>query len=50
MQITLTIPDDLASQLIAAGKDPARSALEALAIEGYRTQSLTESDARQMLD
>ena len=49
MQVTLTIPDDLAAQLIPAGKDPAREALEALAVEGYRTERLTESEVRQML-
>jgi predicted HTH domain antitoxin len=49
MQVTLTIPDDLAAQLIPAGKDPSREALEALAIEGYRTERLTESEVRQML-
>lgn len=46
MQVTLTIPDDLAAQLIRVGKDPAR---EALAVEGYRTERLTESEVRQML-
>lgn len=30
MQVTLDIPDSLAEQLRAAGKDPARAALEAL--------------------
>ena len=30
MQVTLTIPDELAAELIAAGKDPSRTALEAL--------------------
>jgi predicted HTH domain antitoxin len=49
MQVTLDIPDNLAEQLIAAGKDPSREALEALAVEGYRTQRLTESEVRQML-
>jgi predicted HTH domain antitoxin len=49
MQVTLTIPDALAEQLIAAGQDPARAALEALAVEGYRTQRLSESEIRQML-
>jgi len=32
MQVTLDIPDALADQLRAAGKDPARAALEALNI------------------
>jgi hypothetical protein len=49
MQVTLTILDNLATQLIAAGKDPAQAALEAVAVEGYRTERLTESEVRQML-
>jgi hypothetical protein len=49
MQVTLDIPDNLAAQLVAAGKDPAQAALEAVAIEGYRTAHLTESEVRQML-
>ena len=49
MQITLNIPDDLARQVASEGKDPARVALEALALEGYRTEMLSESAMRQML-
>src|ERR1700730_8555496 len=49
MQITLNIPDDLARQVAPEGKDPARVALEALALEGYRTELLSESALRQML-
>jgi predicted HTH domain antitoxin len=49
MQITLEIPEAFAAQITAAGKDPAREALELLAIEGYRTQQLTESQVRRML-
>jgi hypothetical protein len=49
MQVTLTIPDALAEQLIAAGQDPSRAALEALAVEGYRTQRLTEAEVKRML-
>ena len=49
MQVTLTIPDTLAAQLLAAGKDPARAALEALAVEGYRTRHLTEAEVKRML-
>jgi len=49
MQITLNIPDDLARQVASEGKDPARVALEALALEGYRTELLSESAVRQML-
>jgi hypothetical protein len=46
---TLGIPEAFAAQLIAAGKDPAREALEALAVEGYRTRQLNESQVRRML-
>jgi len=49
MQRTVEVPDTLADQLKAAGKDPARTALEAIAIEGYRNQSLTESEVRRLL-
>jgi len=49
MQVTFNIPDDLASELLAAGKDPSRSALEAIAVEGYRTGRLTESEVRRLL-
>jgi len=49
MEITLNIPDELARQVAREGKDPARLALEALALEGYRTELLSESAVRQML-
>jgi hypothetical protein len=44
MQITIQIPDDLAQQ-----PDPARVALEAFAIEGYRTGAFTALQTRQLL-
>ncbi len=49
MQITLDIPEEFAAHIIPAGKDLAREALELLAIEGYRTRHLTESQVRRML-
>jgi predicted HTH domain antitoxin len=49
MQVVLDIPDTIAAQLTAAGKSPARAALEALAVEGYRTGQLFEYDLREML-
>jgi hypothetical protein len=48
MQITLNIPDELARQVASEGRDPARVALEALALEGYRTELLSESAVREM--
>jgi len=49
MQIAFEIPEDIAAYAIPDGQDPARSALEALAIEGYRAQRLNESQVRRML-
>ena len=49
MEITFHIPDDVARQIAAEGKDPARVALEALALEGYRAGQLSESAVREML-
>jgi len=49
MELTLTIPDDFAAQIAAAGKNPARAALEAVAIDGYRSGHLSENEVRVML-
>lgn len=49
MEITLIIPDELAQQVASEGKDPARVALEALALEGYRAERLSESAVRRIL-
>lgn len=49
MEITLKIPDELARQVTPEGSDPVRFALEALALEGYRSGRLSESAVRQML-
>ena len=45
MQITVELPKD-----IAQCPDPAREALEALAIEGYRSGALTSFETRRLLD
>jgi predicted HTH domain antitoxin len=44
MQITVELPDD-----IARHADPGREALEALAIEGYRSGKLTHHQAARLL-
>jgi hypothetical protein len=49
MTITIEIPEELAGQLIAAGKDPARAVLEALALEGYRSDRLSTAEIRKLL-
>lgn len=49
MTITIEIPEELAGQLIAAGQDPARATLEAVALEGYRSDRFSEADIRELL-
>ncbi len=49
MQITLEIPDELAATLAPPGQDPARAALEALALEAYRQRRLTGYQLRMLL-
>ena len=49
MYLTLDIPDDLASQLSAAGGDLSRRALEAFALEEYKGGRLSEHALRRLL-
>jgi predicted HTH domain antitoxin len=49
VQIAIDIPDELAAQMISAGQDLSRATLEALAVEGYRTERLSESEIRRLL-
>jgi predicted HTH domain antitoxin len=49
MEVILRIPDDVAERLLAAGGDVSRRALEALALEGYREQTLTLYQVSEML-
>ena len=49
MEVTLHIPDDVAQRLAASGSDVSRRALEALALEGYRDQTLTLYQVSEML-
>jgi hypothetical protein len=49
VEITIKIPDEFARKITPEGSDPARIALEALALEGYRAERLSESAVRQML-
>jgi hypothetical protein len=50
MEITVIIPDELAGQIIPAGLDPSRQALEDMAVEAYRTHRLTGSQLRRLLN
>ena len=48
MHIALDIPDNIPN-VVAPDQDPARAALEALALEGYRSRRLGESAVRRLL-
>ena len=49
VQVTLDIPDEMVRRLVEAGQDPARAALEAMAIEGYRSGALSAHRLRVLL-
>jgi len=49
MQIALTVSDELAASLGGDADAVARIALEALAVEGYRSGRLSAFQVRQML-
>lgn len=49
MNLTVEIPDDLVGQLNASGGDLSRRALEALALEEYKSGHLTEDELRRLL-
>jgi len=49
MQITVTLPDDLAAPLLPPGQDPARAALEAIALEAYRQRRISGYQLRTLL-
>ena len=49
MDVQLQIPDDVARVIQNQQPDLSRAALEALALEGYRTERLSEGQVRRML-
>jgi hypothetical protein len=49
MQVAIELPEDIAKGLQAKWKDLPRQTLEALALEGYRSGVLTESQVRRVL-
>ncbi len=48
-QISLDLPDDILLQLQDGGRDVSRAAPEGLALEGYRSGALSESQVRRLL-
>jgi hypothetical protein len=49
MNLTVEIPDDLARSMSAAGGDPSRRVLEALALDEYKSGRLTKPELRHAL-
>jgi hypothetical protein len=49
MDVQLQIPDDIARVMQNQHSDLSRAALEALALEGYRSERLSEGQVRRML-
>ena len=49
MEVTVTIPEDIAAQLHTKWQDLPRATLESLALEAYRSGTLTEIQLRRLL-
>jgi Uncharacterised protein family (UPF0175) len=49
VQITVTLPDDLAAPLLPCGQEPAWTVLGALALEAYRLRRITGYQLRTLL-
>ncbi|MGD1094253.1 MAG: UPF0175 family protein [Bryobacteraceae bacterium] len=49
MNLTLPTPDDLAIRLSAEGGDLSRRALEAFALEEYKTERISKAELRRLL-
>ena len=49
MNLTVHIPDDLASRLSAEGGDLSRRALEAFGLEEYKSGRVTQAELRRLL-
>jgi hypothetical protein len=49
MELTVRIPDELASRMGATGSDLSRRALEALALEEFKSGRITKPELRRLL-
>jgi len=49
MQVTIDLPQDISASLEERWGDVSRRALEALAVEGYRTGALSEAQVKRLL-
>jgi hypothetical protein len=49
MDVTLQIPDDIASRMTEAGVDLSRRALESFALEEFKSGRITKPELRRLL-
>jgi predicted HTH domain antitoxin len=49
MQVSIAVPDDIAQQLEAEWQDVPRRTLEILAVEAYRSGTITAAEVQRML-
>ena len=49
MQVYIELPEDVSQALQQCWGDVSRRTLEAIALEGYRSEALTESQVRRLL-
>ena len=49
MDLTVHIPDEIATRLRSSGGDLSRRALEALALEEYKSGHITKAELRRLL-
>ena len=49
MELTVKIPDELANRMRASGGDLSRRALEALALEEFKSGRITKPELRRLL-
>jgi len=49
VRVVIDIPDEIAAQLTAGGRELSRTALEALGLEGYRVGMLNQLQVGQLL-
>lgn len=50
MKVTIQLPEDISAALEEQWDDVQRRSLEAIAVEGYRTNALTEAQVRRLLE
>jgi hypothetical protein len=49
MNVAVELPEDIARQLQATWRDLSRGAMEAIALEGYRSEALTRDQVGRLL-